>query len=257
LSGSRTIKLIVEYDGTAYGGWQRQSNAPSIQQALEDTLIEMTKEAELHVIGAGRTDAGVHALGQAVTFVTGSRIPTYGFLRGLNTLLPADISVRSVEEKAPDFDARRSAEGKHYRYRILNQPPRSALRDRYVWHIPAPPLDVARMHAAAAPLRGKQDFASFRAADCERRTTVRELHRLDVTRVGDEIVVDVEGTAFLKNMVRIIVGTLCGAGRGELSPEDMAAIRDARDRTRAGMTAPPHGLYLVEVFYEQARPREV
>ena len=170
-------------------------------------------------------------------------------LRGLNTLLPADISVRSVEDAPEGFNARFNARGKRYRYRILNQPPRSAIRDRYVWHIPAPQLDLARMQAAAEPLRGRHDFAAFRAADCERNTTERTLSRIDVQRVDDEIVVEVEGDAFLKNMVRIIVGTLCEAGRGELDAGGLREILEARDRTRAGMTAPAHGLYLVQVFY--------
>lgn len=244
----RVLKLTLEYDGTAYGGWQRQSNAPSIQQSLEETLREMTKE-DLRVTGAGRTDAGVHALGQVASVRTESRIPLHGFLRGLNTLLPGDISVLSVEDAPPDFDARRSARGKHYRYRILNRPARAALRERFVWHIPGPILDVSRMQAACEPLRGRHDFAAFRSADCERLTTVRELSRLEVHHVADELHVDVEGTAFLHNMVRIIVGTLVRAGRGDLDAEGVAAIRDAGDRTRAGMTAPAHGLYLARVDY--------
>ena len=246
---TRILKLTLEYDGTAYGGWQRQSNAPTIQQHVEDVLRDMTKEPELKVIGAGRTDKGVHALGQVASAETQSTIPLYGFLRGLNTLLPEDISVLSVEDAAPDFNARFRARGKRYRYRILNRPARSALRDRYVWHIPAPALDLARMQAAAEPLRGRHDFAAFRAADCERNTTERTLSRVDVARVGDEIVVEVEGDAFLKNMVRIIVGTLCEAGRGALDTAGVREILDARDRTKAGMTAPAHGLYLAEVFY--------
>ena len=219
---------------------------------LEEKLIEMTREAGLRVVGAGRTDAGVHALGQVAAFRTQTRIPTLGFLRGLNSLLPRDIAILACDEVAPDFDPRRSARGKLYRYRILNRPARSALRGRFVWHLPAPPLSVAAMAAAAAPLYGRHDFAAFRAADCERQTTIRTLSRLDVAPHGDEIVIDVAGDAFLKNMVRIIVGTLVAAGRGELSPADVARIRDQRDRTRAGMTAPAHGLYLVEVFYEPA-----
>jgi tRNA pseudouridine38-40 synthase len=246
----RTLKLVLEYDGTAYGGWQRQKNAPSVQQELEERLVQMTGQPDLRVTGAGRTDAGVHALGQVASFRTPSRIPTHGFLRGLNTLLPGDVSVLSCEEAPADFDARFSARGKHYRYRILSRPARSALRDRYLWHLPGRrPLDVELMQAAAAPLRGRQDFAAFRAADCERRTTVREVTRLDVVRQGDEIVVDVEGTAFLKNMVRIIVGTLVRAGRGELDEAGVARIREGRDRSAAGMTAPAHGLYLARVFY--------
>jgi tRNA pseudouridine38-40 synthase len=163
--------------------------------------------------------------------------------------LPRDIAILDCIEVPPDFDARRSARGKHYRYRILNRPVRTALAARYLWHIPAPALDLEAMRAAAAPLRGRHDFAAFRAADCERHTTSRTLHRLDVSASGDEVRVDVEGDAFLKNMVRILCGTLVAAGRGELSPAQVAGIRDSGDRTLAGVTAPPHGLYLVRVFY--------
>ena len=251
-SAARTLKLVVEYDGTAYGGWQRQSNAPSIQQSLEEALRQMTGEPELTVRGAGRTDAGVHALGQVASFGTASRIATYGFLRGLNTLLPDDIAVLACAEAPPDFDARKSARAKRYRYRILNRPARSAVRGRYVWHIPSPALDLERMRLAAAPLRGRHDFAAFRAADCERRTTVREIHNLELARADDdEIVIEVTGDAFLKNMVRIMVGTLVAAGRGALEPPEVAAIRDGRDRTRAGMTAPAQGLCLVEVLFDR------
>jgi tRNA pseudouridine38-40 synthase len=245
----RTLSLVLEYDGTAYGGWQRQRNAPSIQQTVEERLQQMTQEPTLLLRGAGRTDAGVHALGQVASFVTRARIPTHGFLRGLNSLLPRDVSVRECREVPAGFDARRSARGKHYRYRILNRQARSALRDRFVWHIPAPVLDHEAMQAAAAPLRGRNDFAAFRAADCERKTTVRTLLRLEVTRADDEIVIDVEGDAFLKNMVRIIAGTLTAAGRHELDAAQVASVRDARDRTRAGMTAPARGLCLVAVHY--------
>lgn len=244
----RTLKLTVEYDGTEYGGWQRQDNAPSIQAHLEDRLREMTREPELRVRGAGRTDAGVHALGQVASFRTAARIPVIGFFRGVNSLLPRDIGIVAAEEVGDDFDARRSARGKLYRYRILNAPTRSPLRDRFVWHVRRP-LDAARMQAAAAPLVGEHDFRAFRAADCERVSTVRHLWRVDVLPRGDEIVVEVEGNAFLKHMVRVLVGTLAAAGRGELGPDDVARIRDAGDRTRAGVTAPPQGLTLVRVDY--------
>jgi tRNA pseudouridine38-40 synthase len=246
---TRILKLTLEYDGTAYGGWQRQNNAPSIQAELEDKLREMTCEPDLKVTGAGRTDAGVHALGQVASCETNAQIPLYGFLRGLNTKLPGDISVLSVEDAAPDFNARFRARSKLYRYRILNRPARSAMRERFVWHVPAPPLDLERMQAAAAPLRGRHDFAAFRSADCERQTTERNLARVDVLRMDDEIAIEVEGDAFLHNMVRIIAGTLVRAGRGDMDAQGVQAILDARDRTLAGMTAPAHGLCLVKVFY--------
>jgi tRNA pseudouridine38-40 synthase len=246
---TRILKLTLEYDGTAYGGWQRQNNAPTVQQQLEEKLREMTLEPELKVTGAGRTDAGVHALGQVASCETQSQIPLYGFLRGLNTKLPGDISVLSVEDAAPDFNARFRARSKLYRYRILNRPARSAMRERFVWHVPAPALDLERMQAAAEPLRGRHDFAAFRSADCERQTTERNLARVDVTRPDDEIIVEVEGDAFLHNMVRIIAGTLVLAGRGDLDAAGVREILESRDRTLAGMTAPAHGLCLMRVFY--------
>jgi len=244
----RTLKLVIEYDGTAYGGWQRQINAPSIQAHLEDRLREMTREPELFLRGAGRTDAGVHALGQVASFKTEARIPAEGFRKGVTALLPRDIAVVSAEDVPADFDARFSARGKLYRYRILAAPSRAPLRDRFVWHV-RHPLDVGAMRAAAAHLVGRRDFAAFRASDCERRTTVRTLDRVDVFAEADEITIEVEGDAFLKNMVRILSGTLVAAGRGDLTPEDVARIRDQGDRTKAGMTAPARGLTLVFVRY--------
>ncbi len=244
----RTIKLVIEYDGTAYGGWQRQLNAPSIQAAIEDRLREMTREPELFLRGAGRTDAGVHALGQVASFKTEARIPVEGFRKGVTALLPRDIAVVSAEEVPDDFDARFSARGKLYRYRILAAPCRAPLRDRYVWHVRRP-LDVEAMREAASHLVGRRDFAAFRASDCERRTTVRTLDRVDVFAQADEITIEVEGDAFLKNMVRILAGTLVAVGRGDLTAGDVARIRDQGDRTKAGMTAPARGLALVHVRY--------
>ncbi len=250
---SRSIKLVIEYDGTAYGGWQRQINAPSIQAAIEDRLREMTREPELFLRGAGRTDAGVHALGQVASFKTNARIPVEGFRKGVTALLPRDIAVVSAEEVGEDFDARFSARGKLYRYRILAAPSRAPLRDRFVWHV-RKPLDADRMRAAARHLVGRLDFAAFRASDCERRTTVRTLDRVDISAQADEITIEVEGDAFLKNMVRILAGTLVAVGRGDLTPEEVVRIRDAGDRTRAGVTAPARGLALVHVRYGAGRP---
>ena len=244
----RTIKLVIEYDGTGYGGWQRQTNAPSVQAAIEDRLREMTREPALFLRGAGRTDAGVHALGQVASFRTEARIPAEGFRKGVTALLPRDIAVVAAEEMDEAFDARFSARGKLYRYRILSAPSRAPLRDRFVWHVQKA-LDLERMRAAARHLVGRLDFAAFRASDCERRTTVRTLDRLDIFAHADEIVIEVEGDAFLKNMVRILAGTLSAVGRGEVSPDEVARIRDTRDRTQAGMTAPARGLTLVHVRY--------
>jgi tRNA pseudouridine38-40 synthase len=243
----RRIKLTIEYDGTDFAGWQRQENGPSVQAAIEDALREMTREPTV-VRGAGRTDAGVHALGQVAHFDTETTIPLHGFQRGLNSILPRAIAIVSAEEAAADFDARRSARGKLYRYSIWNRDARSSVRDRFAWHRPRP-LDVARMQEAAQPLVGRHDFAAFRAADCERKTTVRTLTRVDVQRDGELITIEVEGDAFLKNMVRIIAGTLVHAGCGKLPQEQVARALATGERTLAGPTAPARGLALVRVDY--------
>jgi tRNA pseudouridine38-40 synthase len=243
----RRIRLTVEYDGTDFSGWQRQPNGPSIQGALEDALAQMTG-AKTIVRGAGRTDAGVHALGQVACFDTEATIPLVGFRRGLNQILPRAISVVAAVEAHPEFDPRRWARGKLYRYSIWNADARSPRHQRFAWHL-ARPLDVAAMRAAARPLVGRHDFAAFRAADCESQTTVRTLRRLDVTRSGDVVEIEVEADAFLKNMVRILTGTLTDAGVGKLGPADIERLLGSGDRTLAGPTAPPWGLTLVRVNY--------
>jgi tRNA pseudouridine38-40 synthase len=241
------IRLGIAYDGTDFVGWQRQNNGPSVQAAIEDALKEMTG-VPTFVRGAGRTDAGVHAAGQVGHFDTEATIPMHGFRRGLNAMMPRAIAITSCEEAAAGFDARFSARGKLYRYRIWNADSRDPLSDRYAWHV-ARPLDAHAMQEAALALVGRHDFSSFRAADCERRTTERTLHRLAIDRHGDQIAIEVEGDAFLKNMVRIISGTLVEAGHGKRSPAEVAALLAWKDRTRAGVTAPAHGLTLVRVDY--------
>ncbi len=243
----RRLRLLVEYDGTDFVGWQRQDNGPSIQAALEDGMRAMTGEAR-EVRGAGRTDAGVHALGQVAHVDTERDIPLRGFLLGLNSQLPRTIGVRAVDEVGAEFDARFSARGKLYRYSIWNAPVRSATRDRFVWHVRRP-LDAGAMAAGARHLVGRHDFAAFRASDCERKTTVRTLSRVDVTRDGDLVTIEVEGDAFLKNMVRILTGTLAEIGQGRRSADEVPALIEGRDRTRSGVTAPPQGLCLVRVDY--------
>jgi tRNA pseudouridine38-40 synthase len=241
------FKMTVEYDGTDFSGWQRQENGPSVQAAIEAALADMVG-VPTTIRGAGRTDAGVHAAGQVAHFDAEARIPLHGYQRGLNAVLPRSIAILSVEQAAPDFDARFSARGKLYRYAIWNTPTRAPLRDRYVWHLRRP-LDVARMHQAAQQLVGRHDFAAFRASDCERRTTERTLTRLAVARDGDLVTLEVEADAFLKNMVRILTGTLCEVGYGKREITDVQRILDGRDRRQAGVTAPPQGLTLVRVYY--------
>jgi len=246
----RTIKLTLEYDGTDYVGWQVQPNGPSIQAALETALATLLKQ-EVRVTGAGRTDAGVHALGQVASFQTERAIPLKAFFAGTNGLLPKDIAVVAAEEVGSDFDARRSARGKHYRYKVVNRRARAPLERRYAWEVFLP-LDLERMRAAAAPLLGVHDFGAFRASDCEARNAVRELRRLEILRQGETVMFEVEGSAFLKHMVRNLVGTLVEVGLGRREPGSIEALLASRNRTLAGATAPAHGLCLVEVRYPAA-----
>jgi tRNA pseudouridine38-40 synthase len=239
--------MTVQYDGTDFVGWQRQASGPSVQAELEEVLFRMTG-ARPFVRGAGRTDAGVHACAQVAHFDTEASIPLIGFLRGMNSQLPRAIAVTAIEEAPPDFDARFSAHRKLYRYQIWNAEARAPLLDRYAWHFPRP-LKVEPMRVAAALLVGRHDFSAFRAADCERKTTVRTVSRLTVERTGDLVIIEVEADAFLKNMVRILTGTLVAVGHERLAPEEMTTLLASRDRTRAGMTAPPRGLELVRVEY--------
>lgn len=246
--GPRNVKLTLEYDGTAYAGWQRQTNAPTIQQTIEEALERML-HAFTCLRGAGRTDAGVHARGQVANFHTTAAIPLLGLQRGLNSLLPRDIAVVAAEEVSPDFDARRSARGKHYRYQIWNREARAPLRDRFAWNVHRR-LDRDAMRAAAAALIGEHDFSAFRAVDCDRKNPVRLMRRIEVSEPQpDLVVIDLEATAFLKHMVRIIVGTLTEVGLGYRRPGEVATILAGRDRTAAGRTAPAKGLILERVFY--------
>lgn len=243
----RTIKLTIEYDGTGYAGWQIQPNGLSVQEVLETALEKLTGE-NVRLRSSGRTDAGVHARGMVAAFQTEKTIPLRAFSDGLNSLLPPDIAVREAEETHPDFNPRRDATGKHYRYTILNSSRRSPLNRMFVWRLGCG-LDLAAMRRAACHFLGEKDFAAFRASNCAAKTTVRRIDSLDVSRNGDMIVIDVFGSGFLKNMVRIMVGTLVEVGRGAVAPEDIPGLIASGDRRKAGITAPPQGLCLVEVFY--------
>jgi tRNA pseudouridine38-40 synthase len=252
----RHIRLIVEYDGTSLAGWQRQDNGPTVQQHLEQALAKLLTH-EVTVAGASRTDAGVHARGQVASFRTERAIPLHGIRRGLNSLLPSAIAVREATEVGDDFHPRHSATGKHYRYTIYTRAERSPrLRDR-AWHH-AGPLAILAMQAAAASLIGEHDFAAFRAAGCTAATTMRRVDSIAITRSEPELVdVDVRGNAFLRQMVRIIVGTLVEVGAGRRPAAQVAEILDSKDRNKAGITAPAHGLELIEVLYDGSRPSRV
>ena len=243
----RRIQLIVEYDGTNYAGWQRQANALAVQQVLEERLKKLTGEAiVLH--GASRTDAGVHALGQSAHFDTESRIPGEKFNYALNALLPRDIRVRESRDVPSDFHARFSTKGKRYRYLFWDAPHAGALnRNTHAHSIY--PLDDARMRAEARALIGRHDFAAFAASGSVVKDTVRTIWRADVDRDGHEVRLTVEGSGFLYNMVRIIAGTLRDIGSGKLAPGALARAIETGDRLDLGVTAPAHGLTLMEVFY--------
>ncbi len=241
------IHLIVEYDGTNYAGWQRQSNALAVQQVLEEALTRLTGERAA-VTGSSRTDAGVHALGQSVHFDTGSRIPPEKFSFALNTMLPCDIRVRRSEAAAPDFHARFSTKGKRYRYLYYDAPHAGAL-NRFTHAHSIYPLDDAKMAEEARALLGTHDFAAFAASGSAVKDTVRTLWRADVTRRDRDVEILVEGSGFLYNMVRIIAGTLAGVGSGKLPQGTLRRAIETGDRLDLGVTAPAHGLTLMEVFY--------
>jgi tRNA pseudouridine38-40 synthase len=244
----RNIRLLIEYDGTNYHGWQIQPNGITVQEVLQKNLAIMTRQ-RVRLIGSGRTDAGVHALGQVANFQTSVSIPLEGFLRGLNSLLPPDIVVKSVEEAPPDFNAQLLAKRKTYLYVILNRGVPSAIHRNYSWHYPVP-LKVESLQTAAQLLVGKKNFTSFQAADADTLNPVREVSRADwFTWKSPFLCFAIEAEGFLKQMVRNIVGTLVEVGRGKISLEDFEKILQAQDRRQAKMTAPPQGLFLMKVEY--------
>lgn len=245
------LKLTLEYEGTEFVGWQVQAAGRTVQAVVERALARLLGH-EVRVVGSGRTDSGVHALGQVASFHTPRELPREAYLKGLNGLLPSDVAVVEVEEVPPGFCARRSASKKRYLYRISNRPVRSPLRRRTHWEL-FRPLDLPAMKEAAARFVGEHDFASFRAANCQAPTTVRRIFRLEVEARGDEILLIFEATAFLKHMVRNIAGTLVEVGQGKRRPEEMSELLAARDRRLAGETAPAHGLVLERVWYERSR----
>ena len=243
----RRIHLIVEYDGTNYAGWQRQANAVAVQQVLEEKLEKLTGEA-IVVHGASRTDAGVHALGQSVHFDTKSRIPGDKFSFALNTLLPPDIRVSASEDAPEGFHARFSTLGKRYRYLFYDAPHAGALnRNTHAHSIY--PLRDALMREEAKCLIGTHDFCAFAASGSVVRDTVRTIGRADVDRDGHDVRLIVEGSGFLYNMVRIIAGTLRDIGSGKLAPGALERAIETGDRLDLGVTAPAHGLTLMQVFY--------
>lgn len=259
----RNLKMILAYDGAEFSGWQVQPNATTVQGTLASAIGRITGEKVLPQ-GSGRTDAGVHALAQVMTFVTESNVPTENFRKAMNDVLPASVRVLSVEEVAADFHARHSARAKTYRYRIYREAICPPFLARYVWHYPYP-LEEAAMVKAARLIEGEHDFTSFAAVDPEKRdnheghaasrksaesgSNVRTVFLSSWERIGDEFVYTARGTGFLHHMVRNLVGTFVLLGKGTFQADDVARILAARNRSAVGPTAPATGLYLVNVEY--------
>ncbi len=241
------LKLTIAYDGSAYHGWQIQPNGITVQETLQQALATMTGESPT-VYGSGRTDAGVHAWGQVAHINTSTTIPLNGLWRGLNALLPDDIVIRSIETVTADFHARKSAKAKTYLYCIDNGQQANPLTRLYSWNI-CKALDISAISRAADLLRGTHDFLSFKAADGETVTSVRTINNVRVWKRGRYLFIVIKANGFLKNMVRVIVGTLVEIGAGKREWQSLAAILDARDRKMAGITAPGKGLVLRRVYY--------
>lgn len=244
----RTIKLLIEYDGTNYLGWQVQLKGPTLQGVIEEKLKKITGE-KVHLIASGRTDGGTHAMGQVAHFKTRSHLDIQSIHRGLNSLLPPDIVIQEVEEVDEHFHARKQARSKVYEYRILNRPLRSAFLRGYAWHIPQS-LDWEEVKEATQYLVGEHDFSSFRSTGTPTRTAIRKVFRAEWKKGREGLMrFEIEANGFLKQMVRSIVGTLVEVGKGKITPEGFQKVLEAKDRRKAGPTAPAHGLFLKEVKY--------
>jgi tRNA pseudouridine38-40 synthase len=245
----KNFKLIIEYDGTNYHGWQRQAAEPTVQAEIEKALSAMTR-SDITLIGAGRTDAGVHALGQTAHFRCETRLDPEAIHKGLNSLLPPDIAICDCRLVPEEFHARFDAHSKIYRYRILNRAARAAVGRNYSWFIHRP-LDIRAMRQAAHFIVGRHDFKAFESAGSPRAHTVRNVMAAEWIEEREQglLTFQIEADGFLRCMVRNIVGTLVAAGIGRIQPADVAAILASRDRRRAGATAPPQGLVMVEVKY--------
>lgn len=242
------IALGIEYNGQAYKGFQRQKSFDSVQERIEKALSRVAG-TDIETFCAGRTDASVHATGQVVNFTTDVVRPSHAWMLGTNVFLPSDISVKWVKETSDDFHARFSATARRYRYVILNNRSRPGILSGKVSHYYHGTLNEFDMNEAAQCLVGEHDFTSFRAAGCESRTPWRNVHRVSVSRIGDYVIVDITANAFLLHMVRNIVGSLLEVGYGHQPVSWMAEVFEGKDRTKAGPTAQPDGLYLVDVTY--------
>lgn len=245
------IALVISYNGTAYCGWQNQKNGIAVQQKIEEALFKLTGE-KISITGAGRTDAGVHAIGQIAHFDTRSNIPPEKFSYALNTHLPYDIRIKDSFLARDDFHARYDAVLKHYKYVVCNDKHASAVLCDKSLHEPRE-LDIAAMRKAASLMTGTHDYSAFCAAGAQTKTFTRTVYKVDISQKDNFIEFDFTGNGFLYNMVRIMVGTLLYVGMGKLSAEDIPDIIESKDRTRAGITVEPQGLYLYKVEYKNIK----
>jgi len=245
-------KLVVEYDGSDFAGWSRQPGQRTIQGCMESCLAQLFQES-INVSVSGRTDAGVHALGQVAGFTTTKDRDGDKLRIGMNALLPKDVSVVSIERARPDFEPRFWSRSKRYRYTWLVRPSRSPLHRREVWHVHHK-LDVGAMHRGGQSLLGEHDFSSFRAQGCQAKHAIRRIKGLEVFQKGERVFLDVHGHGFLRHMVRIVAGTLFEVGVGKQTEDWVNDVLEARDRTQAGRTAPARGLCLMEVVYGDGPP---
>ena len=241
------IALWIEYDGTAYVGWQRQPNGVSIQQRLEEVLSEVCGES-VSLQSSGRTDAGVHAREMVAHFQVAKPLPLGAYQHGVNRLLPRDIVVRQVRRVADSFHARYSARRKWYRYSLYLSPLRSPLRERFHWHLKRP-LDIYQMREAARFFVGEHDFSAFRASGCSARSTRRRIDSIDLLEEGECLHIDVRGSGFLRHMVRIMVGTLVQVGQGKRPPDDIRLLLEQGEADHIRLSAPAQGLCLMQVEY--------
>ena len=244
----QTFKLVIEYDGSDFHGWQRQKDDRTVQETIEKALAVLTRE-KVALIGSGRTDAGVHAVGQVASFKTRSHLNADVFFKGLNSLLPGDVVVHACDPMPDTFHARFDVTAKHYRYHILNRPLAPAIGRQFVWHI-RKPLDIAAMRQSAGILLGTHDFKAFEGSGSPRDHTVRTVTGSSIAETGDgNLTYDIEANGFLRFMVRNIVGTLVAVGLGKTTPTCVGEILQSKNRARAGATAPPQGLFLMDVTY--------
>ena len=244
----RNIKLIIEYDGKGFNGWQKQPDRLNIQGEIEKAIEEITGQ-KVDLIGSGRTDAGVHSLGQTANFKTDSNIPIEKFAKAINSRLKKSIIIKSAEEVDENFHSRYSVKSKTYRYIINNHENGTAIYRSLEYHIPMK-LDYKKMDDAIKYFYGEHDFKAFKASGTSSKSSVRKILDGNVRKEGDRIIIEITGTGFLYNMVRIISGTLVEVGLGKIEATDIPSIIESKDRTKAGKTLPAHGLYLLRVDYK-------